>query len=228
VLDISRIGRQALASEPFGWAFVDRLFSFGDAAALAASFPRDHFKTVAGYDGEKSYEYVARSLVHMGAHAPSFAEHLSPAWKQLASDLLSPAYRAAMTRLTGRDLATAPMEINVVHYGTGAWLGPHLDLKEKIVTHVLYFNESWKKENGGYLSILRSADPSDIVSEIMPIVGNSVVLARSDASWHAVSRVSEGCRRSRRSMNVIFHLPGSVSTMWPPGRTAELHDYTGI
>jgi hypothetical protein len=26
-------------------------------------------------------------------------------------------------------------------------------------------------------------------------------------------------------MNVIFHLPGSVSSMWPAGDTSPLHDY---
>ena len=135
------------------------LFSPGDAAALATSFPRDHFKTVAGYDGEKGYEYVSRSLVHMGSDAVSFAESLSEAWCQLANDLLSNEYRQALSRLTGRDLAALDMEINVIHYGPGAFLGPHLDLKEKVVTHVLYFNEAWDGSNGGCLRILRSQDP---------------------------------------------------------------------
>ena len=61
-----------------------------------------------------------------------------------------------MTRLTGCDLATVPMEVNVFHYGPGAWLGPHVDLEDKIVTHVLYFNTEWNAADGGCLSILRS------------------------------------------------------------------------
>jgi hypothetical protein len=201
------------------------LFTDDDAAALAVSFPHDKFKDVKGYDGEKSYLYVSRSLIHMGAKAPSHPKGLSPAWRQLASDLLSPDYRAGMTKLTGRDLSSCLLEVNVVHYGPGAWLGPHVDLKEKIATHVFYFNETWERRNGGCLGILRSADPGDVVAEIDPIVGNSALIVRSDKSWHTVSRVDNGCHRSRRSMNVIFHQPGSVSTMWPPGDTPRLHDY---
>ena len=49
------------------------------------------------------------------------------------------------------------------------------------------------------------------------IVGNSSVLVRSEKSWHAVSRVAESSRCSRRSVTVTFYRPGSVSTMWPPG-----------
>ncbi len=227
MLDILRIERQALEAEPYEWAFVDQLFNPADAASLATSFPRDNFKKVAGYDGEKGYEYLSRSLVHMGAERPSHPEGLSAAWRQLADDLLSPAYRRALALLTGRDLAATAMEINAVRYGPGAWLGPHLDLKEKIVSHILYFNETWRKEDGGCLRILRSSDPSDVAAEGLPVVGHSAVVIRSERSWHAVARVSDGCRRSRRSLNVIFHLAGSVSTMWPPGDNAPLGSYDG-
>src|SRR5438105_7437559 len=103
-----------------------------------------------------------------------------------------------MSLLTSCDLTTAPMEVNVFHYGPGANLGPHPDLEDKLVTHVLYFNRSWNREDGGCLTILRSSDPADVAAEIEPIVGNSSVVVRSEESWHAVSRVVDGCQRSRR------------------------------
>ena len=120
------------------------------------------------------------------------------------------------------------MEVNVVHYGPGAFMGPHLDLKEKLVTHVLYFNQAWDQQHGGCINILRSSNPSDVLSEILPVVGNSVLLVRSNQSWHSVSRVAKDCRTSRRSINVIFHQPGSVSTMWPPGDKPALRDYAPV
>jgi hypothetical protein len=226
ILNIPEIAQQKMESEPYQWAFIDRLFSAEDAARLAASFPCDKFKKVAGHDREKGYQYMSRSLIHLGAASPSYPEGLGPAWLAVAGDLLSAEYRSALTRITGRDLTLALMEVNVVHYGPGSWLGPHLDLKEKMVTHVLYFNESWDPQQGGCLNILRSSDPDDVVAEILPVVGNSVLLVRSNRSWHSVSHVVEGCRISRRSINVIFHLPGSVSTMWPPGRNPDLQDYS--
>ncbi len=228
VLNLPRIAQQAMDTTPFRWAFIDRLFSDDDAAALAATFPHDQFRTVKGYDGEKGYEYVARSLVHMGADEPSHVEGLSPAWRALADDLLSAEYRSALSQLTGRNLASAPMEVNVVHYGPGAWMGPHLDLKEKVVTHVLYFNEAWDPELGGCLNILKSSDPGDVHATIPPVVGNSVLLVRSNHSWHSVSRVAAQCQTSRRSINVIFHLPGSISTMWPPGKAPVLRDLVPV
>ncbi len=225
MIDLACLEQQSLTTEPYEWAFANGLFPPEAAATLAASYPRDHFKTVRGNDGEKSYVYEARSLIGLGADTPTHAEALSPAWQQLAQDLLSPAYRAAMSKLTGRALAEAPIEVNVFHYTPGSWLGPHLDLKDKIVTHVLYFNRSWNKADGGCLTILKSSNIGDVVTEIAPLLGNSSILVRSDKSWHAVSRVVDTCRRSRRSLTVTFYHPGALSTMWPEGDATPLHNY---
>jgi hypothetical protein len=225
MIDLTQIRRQTLQTQPYAWASVNNLFTSRDAEALADSFPCDHFKTVVGYGGEKDYEYEARALIAMGANTISHPEELSEAWLGLSRDLLGPGYRAAMSLLTGCDLTTAPIEVNVFHYGPRACLGPHPDLEDKLVTHVLYFNDSWGRDDGGCLCILRSSDPNDLAAEIEPLVGNSAVLVRSEKSWHAVSRVVDGCSRSRRSLTATFYREGSVSTMWPPGDTTPLHWY---
>jgi SM-20-related protein len=226
VIDLTRIDAQTLSTEPYSWAFIGELFSPSDAAALVESYPEDSFKTLIGSDGEKGWEYEARSLIHMGASAPSHPENLSREWQQLADDLVSPGYREAMSRLTGLDLTASPIEVNVFHYGPGAWMGPHKDLADKIVTHILYFNEEdWDPGTGGCLAILRSSEMSDVETEIPPVVGNSAVLVRSEQSWHAVSRVADGSSTSRRSVTVTFYKPGAVSTMWPPGEETPLHRY---
>ena len=227
MLDLTQFTRRSLETEPYSWAKVDNLYSPEDAAALASTYPRDHFKTLEGKDAEKEYLYDARSLLGLGATTVSYPGELSDAWRKLAHDLLSPGYRAAMSQLTGYDLTEAPVEANVYHYGPGSCLGPHLDMPIKRVTHVLYFNADWNLDDGGNLTILRSKDPDDVAAVIPPIVGSSVVLVRSDLSWHAVQPVVQSCRRSRRCVTVTFYSPGSVSPMWPPGDTTPLHRYEG-
>jgi hypothetical protein len=225
MIHFSRIAEHELESQPYRWDVIDGLFSPGDAAALATTYPRDHFKRLADYAGEKDFEYEARALIGMGETTVSRPKELSAAWQTLALDFLSPQYRAAMSSLTGIDLSHAPLEVNVFHYPPGGSLGPHSDLRDKIVTHVLYFNEAWNEADGGSLMILGSKDEGDVVRTVPPIVGTSAVLVRSDNSWHAVSPVVKSCRRSRRSLTATFYHPGSVSTMWPPGDNTPLHDY---
>jgi len=124
MIDLNRLTPQALSLEPYRWALVDRLFSPADCAALVETFPRDHFKTVEGYDGEKGYQYEARSLIAMGEQSPTHVQCLSPAWKRLAEDLLSSAYRDSMSRLTGVDLADLPIEANVFSLRQECVAGP--------------------------------------------------------------------------------------------------------
>jgi SM-20-related protein len=225
MIDLTRIAKHRLESDPYRWAAIDGLFSPQDAAALASTFPRDHFKRLADYAGEKDFEYEARALLGMGERTISRPEELSPAWRALAQDFLSDGYRAAMSALTGFDLTDAPLEVNVFHYPPGGSLGAHPDLSDKLVTHVLYFNETWNDAHGGCLTILRSSDAADVVRTISPVVGNSAVLVRSDDSWHAVSPVVKSCRLSRRSLTATFYREGSVSTLWPPGDETPLHRY---
>jgi SM-20-related protein len=225
MIDLNRISGTHLESEPYQWAGINGLFSPEDAAALAATFPRDHFKRVADHVGQKKHDYQIRALIRMGDRSISRAARLSGAWQALGDDCLSPAYRAAMSSLIGVDLRTAELEVNVYHYPPGGSHGAHTDHRDKIVTHVLYFNQSWNDDDGGCLMVLRSADVRDIATTVSPIVGNSVVLVRSDNSWHAVSRVVNSCRLSRRSMTITFYRPGCVSTVWPRWDRALLHDY---
>jgi hypothetical protein len=225
MLDLQRIERSTLNTEPYSWGLVDGLYTPEGAAALAATYPRDHFKTVSGKDAEKEYLYESRELLALGGDAVSNPGELSDSWRELANDLLSPGYRAAMSRLTGLDLTAVPVEANVYHYGPGSSLGPHLDMPIKHVTHVLYFNDTWDLADGGCLTILRSGDANDVAAVVPPIVGSSAVLVRSERSWHSVQRVVDSCRKSRRAVTVTFYAPGSVSPMWPPGEQASLHRY---
>jgi SM-20-related protein len=216
IIDLNRISRSRLEAEPYRWAAINGLFAAADAAALAATFPRDHFKRLADHAGPKKHEYQVRSLIRMSAQSISRVKQLGSAWQTLANDILSPAYRRAMSELTGLDLGAAELEVNLFHYPPGGSHGAHPDHPDKIVTHILYFNEAWNDDDGGCLLILKSSDPRDIATRISPLVGNSAVLVRSDNSWHAVSEVARTCQLSRRSLTATFYHPGCVNTtVWP-------------
>ena len=101
MINFAEISRKKLRDQPFAWAEIGNLYSPADATALASSFPRDNFKTIEAYGGEKSYFYDARALIGMGANSVSNPEQLSDAWLELANDLLSDTYRKVMSSLTG-------------------------------------------------------------------------------------------------------------------------------
>jgi SM-20-related protein len=164
-------------------------------------------------------------LNRMGELSASRPKYLSSAWRALANALVAPGYRAAMSSLTGLDLSTARLEVNVFHYPPGGSHGAHPDHRDKIVTHVIYFNDSWNDDDGGCLTILRSSDRQDVATTVSPLVGNSAVLVRSDNSWHAVSPVAKSCGLSRRSLTATFYHPECESTVWPSWNRILFHDY---
>jgi hypothetical protein len=60
----------------------------------------------------------------------------------------------------------------------------HTDSKKKIITVLLYLNESWQEE-GGRLRLLKSGeDLNAIAAEVSPKFGTLLVFRRSDRSWH--------------------------------------------
>src|SRR5258708_12331950 len=124
MINWTSIGQQALETEPYRWAAISGLYASAEAAALAATFPRDHFKRLSDYGGEKDFEYESRELVAMGAGAISRPERLSKTWRTLAGNLLSPEYRAAGSALIGLDLSHAPLHDNSFHYPARPSLRP--------------------------------------------------------------------------------------------------------
>jgi SM-20-related protein len=212
------IGFDAIASAelrraPYEWALVDGAMAPEHAATLIDTFPRHDFWRLSHDDGEKSYTYSARPLVILGADRPANLSRLPDPWQELVADLLSPRYREALSQVLGQPLDGSPMEAAVWRWDHDAELGPHLDMREKIVTQVFYLNSGWNPWWGGSLRILNSADPSDLAAEIPPLLGTSSIVVRSDRSWHCVSPVTSP-PVPRRSVIVTWFRPGSSSPSW--------------
>lgn len=217
VLDLDAIDAAELRSLPFRWAHVGPLASRVDLERLARTVPIESAEVRSDSDGRRSWSYRVRCLVDMGERSAVRPQELDPIWRALADDLAGDAYRAALSRLTGVDLTPLALEVNVFSYPAGGFQEPHPDLPEKVVTHVLWFNESWRASYGGCLRILNSSDEQDVAEELLPELGWSAVFVRSDRSWHSVTEVTDGAPLDRRAVVVTFHRPGSPSTMWPNG-----------
>jgi Rps23 Pro-64 3,4-dihydroxylase Tpa1-like proline 4-hydroxylase len=213
VIDFDALASTHIHDAPYEWGLTKRALDPARAAALIDTFPAEDFWRIAGHDGEKSYTYSARPLVILGADRPANLAPLSDLWRELADDLLSPRYRESLGKAIGQPLDDALMEAAIWRWGHDAHLGPHLDMREKLVTQVFYLNAGWNPWWGGCLRILNSQDESDLASEIEPILGNASILVRSDCSWHAVSSVA-GAPVPRRSLIVTWLRPGNTSPTW--------------
>ena len=107
-----------------------------------------------------------------------------PAFKTLLDELNSNAFREAFEDKFTINLSERPT-ITTVRGRCGPTDGKiHTDSVTKIITVLIYMNESWDQP-GGRLRLLRSSyDLNAIIVEVPPIAGTLLAFKRSDNSWH--------------------------------------------
>lgn len=189
-------------TEPFTWALVRELFPRPFLEALARGFPSDGFTAVAGHAPDKPYAMRHRSLLARGPVDVATARPGAGIWRDFAALVSAPAYRAFIQDWCPRPLAECDWEINWWSYDAGSWIAPHRDKPEKLVSHIIYLNQGWQAAWGGCCRILASEDIEDVRAEIVPDIERSLLIVRSESSWHAVTPVTVG-DRLRNSVQVV-------------------------
>ncbi len=86
------------------------------------------------------------------------------------------------------DLASLPTTVTVRKFCERTDGNIHTDHKSKVITVLLYFNESWEHEEG-QLRMLRSKDDiEDYAAQVRPLGGTLLAFRRTDHSWHGHTR----------------------------------------
>jgi SM-20-related protein len=107
-----------------------------------------------------------------------------PAFQTMLDELEGDEFRAAFEEKFQLDLEGRPT-VTTVRGRCDARDGKiHTDSTSKIITVLLYMNESWENA-GGRLRLLRSADDlNNFIVEVPPVAGTLLAFKRSDNSWH--------------------------------------------
>jgi SM-20-related protein len=184
-----------ITHEPFTWAVMREFFDPATASELATTFPSYGFRVA----GASAKLFQVRSLVVAGTVHSSTATLPEP-WRATAHLLASDEYRDRLGALVDRDLSGLRIDATLCRYPPGCSLAPHTDREVRDTTHVVYFNRVWQREWGGMLRVLRSSGVEDVIEEVSPELHTSVVMVRSDCSWHAVTPVVDGVAEERLSL----------------------------
>jgi len=107
-----------------------------------------------------------------------------PAFQKLLDELESDQFREAFEEKFGIDLTGRPTVTTVRGRCDLSDGKIQTDSKSKIITVLIYMNETWEQA-GGRLRLLRSAtDLNDIIVEVPPVAGALLAFKRSHNSWH--------------------------------------------
>lgn len=151
-----------LVREPFQHLIVSGFIGPAELAAINADYPK----------------------ISTSGSFPVDQVSFGPAFRALLDELESDAFREAFEQKFGIDLSDRPT-VTTVRGRCDARDGKiHTDSTSKIITVLIYMNESWE-HSGGRLRLLRSADNlNDIIVEVPPVAGTLLAFKRSDNSWH--------------------------------------------
>jgi SM-20-related protein len=172
MLDLSALARAPLMREPFDHIVVPDLLVAETAASVRACFP----------------------LADFGGVVPAHAAGTGDALDRLLHALRAAAFSAAMAEKFGVALSPDALLLTLRSRCRKQDGSIHTDSADKVVTALLYLNETWPHA-GGRLRILRSAtDIEDAAAEVAPLDGTLVAFRRSDHSFHG-HLPHEGVRR---------------------------------
>lgn len=162
MLDLDAIRRSAVAHEPFSYFQTTSVLDQAAIGRIAADFPP------ISQPGIFPLEEVAGG----------------PAFDELIEEIRGAELEALLEEKLDVALSELPLMVTVrghCHRRDGRI---HTDSTDKVVTCLLYLNQSWES-GGGRLRLLRNGtDIEDYIAEIPPDGGTLVAFKRSDASWH--------------------------------------------
>ncbi|MFD1708570.1 2OG-Fe(II) oxygenase family protein [Siminovitchia sediminis] len=189
-------------NKPFSYGIVSSPVQLQYRNELIKEFPEDGFKTVKKTSEGKSYQMNHRTFINE-QDGQANLDGLSPIWEDLYSDLTSSLYRDMISEITKKKLKNCKIGASFWQYDERCFLSPHTDKPEKVVTHLIYMEDSWQERRGGCLHLHLEEKSYPIFRTIIPVIDNSVLLVTSENSWHSVSPVL-GEKWQRKSLQIVF------------------------
>lgn len=181
ILDLDALDRAPLQKDPCDFVVVPR---FVKAEALA--------------DVNRDYPPIEAA-----GNFPPDELRYGPRFAAMLEELASPEVRHRFADKFGVDLGDLILQTTIRKYSEASDGNVHNDSRTKIVTSLIYFNESWP-HRGGRLRLLRTPDDiEDYAVEVAPEQGTLLAFRRSERSYHGFVP----CEAERRSLQMYWVKP---------------------
>lgn len=105
-------------------------------------------------------------------------------FKAFLDEIKSPEFQAAIEEKFSIDLNGLDHLVSIRAFSHKTDGNIHTDAPAKIMTALIYLNETWESAEG-QLRLLRNKDDiEDYVAEVPPVAGTLLMFKRADNSWH--------------------------------------------
>ena len=121
----------------------------------------------------------------------------------LVKELHAPELRALFAAKFGVDLEPLRLEMTFRRFSEASDGAVHNDSRVKVVTALIYFNETWPHAAGRLRLLRGQSDVRDYAAEVEPAAGNLLTFRRSETSYHGF----EPFVGERRSLQMYWVRP---------------------
>jgi len=162
ILDLPRFAATPLQTTPFEHIVVPDFVRPEQLSRALADFP--------AVDGPGSF--------------PLTTVNAGSTFNQLIEEFRAPQVAEMFSQKFGVDVTDRPLMVSVRGQMQARDGRIHVDSKGKIITVLIYMNETWP-HTGGRLRILRDGhNIENYTAEVPPLAGTLLAFRRSDTSWH--------------------------------------------
>ena len=157
-------------------------------------------KAERAYDGTRAADNGGGGLDgKMRCYVGDDNVHEFPATGTLIDELMSPACMEAIGDLIGRDLSGQYLRLEIVADRKGFWLKPHVDIKEKLLSMLLYVNPYNESEDLG--TDLFDSKMNRVAT--VPYRNNlGYMFAPAHNTWHGLEK--KEIKQERRSIMINY------------------------
>ena len=171
-LDVEGLERARVQMQPFPFLIVPGFVRSSALPGIGRDFP---------------------AIAHHGSF-PLSTLRFGPAFAAFVGDLQSPQVTAIVARKLGMDLASAPTMVTVRGQSRAADGKIHTDSRTKLVTALIYMNDSWESPRGRLRLVRSEHDLNDVIAEVPPEQGTLLLFKNEPNAWHGFEPFS-GPRR---------------------------------
>lgn len=170
ILNLEPFKQHPLTTEPFPYMVVKGIFQEQAIPGLTRDFPE---------------------ITNAGLY-PADVLDMGDNMHQLIDELCSDEFRQVVEQKFGMDLKDRPPMVTLRKFARFKDGRIHADTDSKVVTILLYLNETWP-HTGGQLRFLRSPDDLEsTIAEITPLAGTMAIFKVTPNGWHGhVKHVGE-------------------------------------
>lgn len=166
MINLAAVRRQTLRSDPFDYLVVPDFISAAALARINSDYPAI----------ESAANHALEEL------------NCGPAFAQLMDAIRQPAFAGVLGEKFGMALEGLPTTITVRKFCERSDGNIHTDHRSKILTVLIYFNESWPYDTGQLRLLRNSNDIENYAAEISPLGGTMLAFRRTGHSWHGHKR----------------------------------------